>query len=58
MEFYDFEDRLGLLVALPPWFGRDEFHAAHRANLLRKDPEYYGQFGWTESPDMEYVWPV
>lgn len=42
----------------PTWFGRPEFHAAHRGNLLRKDPAFYGQYGWTESPDLPYVWPV
>ncbi len=41
----------------PPWLGREEFHASHRSNLLRKSPEHYGQFGWTESPDLPYVWP-
>lgn len=43
---------------LPPWIGDDRFHASHRSNLLRKDPEWYGQFGWTESHDLPYVWPV
>jgi hypothetical protein len=42
----------------PPWLGDEAFHASHRSNLLRKDPEYYGKFGWTESPDLPYVWPV
>lgn len=43
---------------MPPWFGDPAFHAAHRANLLRKDPAYYGQFGWTEAPTMPYIWPA
>lgn len=43
---------------LPPWLGDPAFHASHRANLLRKDPVFYGQYGWTESPDLSYVWPV
>ncbi len=42
---------------LPPWFGDPAFHASHRSNLLRKDPEWYGKFGWVESPGLEYVWP-
>lgn len=46
------------LYRRPPWLGDEAFHASHRSNLLRKDPEWYGQFGWTESPDLEYVWPV
>jgi len=41
---------------MPPWFGDPAFHAAHRSNLLRKDPVYYGQFGWTEPPDLQYIW--
>lgn len=43
---------------VPDWFGDEKFHASHRSNLLRKAPEHYGQFGWTESPNLEYVWPV
>jgi len=41
-----------------PWLGNEQFHASHRSNLLRKDPIHYGQFGWTEPHDLEYVWPV
>lgn len=43
---------------VPSWFGDEDFHASHRSNLLRKNPEFYGQYGWAESPDLEYVWPV
>ena len=42
---------------LPPWFGNEDFHRSHRSNLLRKDPQWYGQFGWTEPPDLPYIWP-
>lgn len=42
----------------PPWLGDPAFHASHRANLLRKDPVFYGQYSWTEPPDLPYVWPV
>jgi hypothetical protein len=42
----------------PPWLGDLRFHASHRSNLLRKDPRYYGQFGWSEAPDLPYYWPV
>ncbi len=41
----------------PPWLGDPAFHAAHRANLLRKDAEFYSRYGWTESPDLPYIWP-
>lgn len=44
-------------LVMPHWFGLSAFHQAHRSNLLRKDPEHYGQFGWPEPDDLEYVWP-
>jgi hypothetical protein len=42
---------------IPSWIGREDFHAAHRGNLLRKDFEYYSAQGWTESTELEYIWP-
>lgn len=42
----------------PSWMGSEAFHAAMRSNLLRKDPTWYGQFGWSEPPDLPYVWPL
>lgn len=46
-------------LPLPPWFGRQDFHASHRAALLAKYPEHYGrpELGWTEEPIVAYVWP-
>lgn len=44
-------------IKLPEWLGSDEFHASHRSNLLRKDPEFYGKLGWTEALDLPYIWP-
>lgn len=45
--------------AVPPdWLGREDFHAAHRAALKEKDPDWYGQFRWAEEPRVDYVWPV
>jgi hypothetical protein len=41
----------------PPWLGDPAVHASHRSNLLRKDPAHYGRLGWTEPPDLPYVWP-
>ena len=35
-----------------------KIHASHRSNLLRKDPEFYGKYGWTEPDNLEYIWPV
>lgn len=43
---------------MPFWFGDKEFHAAHRAALLSKDPEWYRGFGWKEQPGVHYLWPV
>jgi hypothetical protein len=48
----------GITIVYPPWLGNSQFHASHRSNLLRKDPHWYGQFGWKEPPDLEYVWPT
>lgn len=45
-------------TARPPFVGDERFHASHRSNLLRKDPEYYGRFGWSEPAGMPYVWPT
>lgn len=44
-------------TGLPNWFGDEKFHASHRSNLIRKNPIWYGQFGWNEPPDLPYVWP-
>lgn len=43
-------------ISYPPWFGREDFHASHRSNLLRKS-SYYSKYNWTEGPDLPYVWP-
>ena len=45
-------------IKYPHWFGNDKFHSSHRSNLLRKDKEYYSQFGWKESDDLPYFWPI
>lgn len=51
----------------PEWLGREDFHAAHRAVLLAKDPDAYSKFGWEEEPAVPdssgsyretYIWPV
>lgn len=49
--------------ALPPtgdpaWVGDAGFHAAHRANLLRKDPEHYRALWPTDPDDLPYIWPT
>jgi hypothetical protein len=44
--------------AVPCWLGNPAVHSAHRARLLAKDPEHYGQFGWTEEPITEFPWEL
>lgn len=46
------------VCGIPPWFGDDKVHASHRSNLLRKFPEHYSKFSWSESSDLPYVWPT
>ena len=43
-------------VVYPHWLGNKSFHSSHRANLLRKDYEYYSQFGWEEDSKNPYTW--
>lgn len=62
MEFFigamDSLEEDGHLYKLPPWLGDDDIHASHRSNLLRKDREFYSQYGWAEPDNLPYVWPV
>ena len=43
---------------IPAWLGDERLHSSHRANLLRKDADFYSTKGWQESPDIEYFWPT
>ena len=43
-------------IFFPPWFGRKDFHAAHRSNLLRKNFEFYKQYNWKEPSNLNYLW--
>jgi len=45
-------------VVIPSFWGDEELHATHRANLLRKDSEFYSRFGWTEAPRNGYLWVI
>jgi len=45
-------------TGMPPWLGNKNFHASHRSNLLRKDREWYSKFGWIESAELPYIWPI
>lgn len=53
MLYYDVD----AVFKIPPWLGDDRLHASHRSNLLRKDPYFYGVYGWEERSDLEYFWP-
>lgn len=41
----------------PYWLGASKVHKSHQSNLLRKDPAYYGYYGWDVPDDLPYVWP-
>mgnify|MGYP001578664664 FL=1 len=51
MKFYDTTG-----VEYPDWLGNKEFHASHRANLIRKDFDWYSQYKWSENSESPYVW--
>jgi hypothetical protein len=42
----------------PPWLGNEKFHSRHRSALLQKNYEWYSQFGWSEKPELNYIWPI
>ena len=47
-------------VEMPPWLGDERFHAAQRAQLLLKKPDYYAEKGWDATPPelgVDYVFP-
>lgn len=62
-----FKNTMNLKLAFPqyaehdvvyiPWLTED-LCASHRANLLRKDPQFYSKFGWNEDPNTPYIWPI
>lgn len=45
-------------LTAPPWAYDPRIVNSHRSNLLRKDPVFYGQYGWNVGPDLPYYWPV
>jgi hypothetical protein len=53
MEIYNLN---GCGIDLPWWLGKEEFHKSHRAALLAKNFEHYSKFGWSEEPEIKYVW--
>ena len=43
-------------IQLPSFIGDERFHSSHRANLLKKQPDFYSKYGWSENPLDPYVW--
>lgn len=41
----------------PSWL-TDALIRSHRSNLLRKDRQHYGRFGWNVPDDLPYRWPA
>jgi hypothetical protein len=41
----------------PLWIRDWGIMFSHRSNLLRKDKDWYSQFGWLVRPDLPYKWP-
>ena len=57
MKLYDVDELIGDdMVHFPYWLGKESFHSSHRANLLRKDYDYYSKYEWKENPESPYVW--
>ncbi|HLI08934.1 MAG TPA: MSMEG_6728 family protein [Ktedonobacteraceae bacterium] len=55
ISYYDLEE---VSITYPWWLGDVRLHRSHQSNLLRKEPEYYRQFGWDVPDDLPYFWPV
>lgn len=49
-------ERINEDLILPSWFGNERFHSSHRANLLKKDSDFYSKYDWKENPSDPYVW--
>ena len=46
-------------LARPSWLGNEDFHRAHRSNLLRKKPDHYAKYFEDDLPnDLPYIWPT
>jgi len=57
LEFADVDSLAQTDLEMPPWLGDDAFHESHRANLVRKDPEFYTPIFGEVNVDLPYVWP-
>jgi len=48
----------GQTAGKPPWAGDLNVCRSHRSNLIRRDPEFYGEL-WPNTPEaMPYLWPI
>tara|TARA_Y100000310_G_scaffold266928_1_gene278661 strand:- start:550 stop:957 length:408 start_codon:yes stop_codon:yes gene_type:complete len=45
-------------ITEPLWLGNKDFHDSHKSNLLRKDLNFYSQYGWDVPNNLDYVWEV
>ena len=52
----DIENVIEDQIVIPPFIGNEAFHSSHRANLLKKEPEFYSKYNWSENPSDPYVW--
>jgi hypothetical protein len=43
-------------IYYPKWWGETRFHDSHKANLLKKDTEFYSRYKWNVDPSSPYVW--
>ena len=40
----NFENVIKEEIVIPPFIGNEKFHSSHRANLLKKDPNFYSKY--------------
>lgn len=45
-------------IKFPIWLDKEQMFAGYRSNLLRKNYDFYKQYGWTEPLDLPYYWPT
>ena len=42
---------------VPCWWNDPRIYATHRSALLRKKPDFYSVYGWSDDPTVPYFWP-
>lgn len=45
-------------IPMPKWLDDERLFSSHRSALLAKNYDYYSKFGWKESPEIKYFWPI